>query len=465
MTSRRRTSTRRTSRGLRRNPSRPEVTKALRKVGAAYLKLYSIPVWRDISLRPAYNDAMEQLSEANAAARSLGHTADEKHTIGNLILKAEGIAAAKAKHKLRYTSRGKLRSNRRTSRRRGSVRRNSKSFTGLDSIRLLSAFQVLSLPSGTLGVPHERAREVIAEMTGKAPQRGVKFHPGASLEDLLAIHMGHRMTKNTSRRRGSVRRNSRRRTSLRRNGMRSGTEREFAAASSKAGEVRRMSTKRSFDAFYSDRGTEVASKHQTLTRGKVTSTSYMVNTDYLPSGFVANSRRRGSRRLRRNSGPRPLYGHTSMATAYLVDDYPYGYNQRTQIRYWLEHKKGKGYRFMSQTMDPKRHVWNKPKASTYLPLAAVMYLDGNGHVKWTGLGMYSKASDVADFIRDYPGAVNADVKGLADAHIRHHTKLAKMHEEGLSGWLINGVPTALTESDIKRILTDLDEWSTIRKML
>jgi len=42
-----------------------------------------------------------------------------------------------------------------------------------------------------------------------------------------------------------------------------------------------MHTKRTSDVFWSDRGTEVASKHETLTRGKVTSTSYMVNPAYL----------------------------------------------------------------------------------------------------------------------------------------------------------------------------------------
>jgi len=60
--------------------------------------------------------------------------------------------------------------------------------TGLDSVRLLAAFQVLSLPSGTLGVPHVRAREVVTELTGSTPKRGSLFSPGASLEEYLAIH-------------------------------------------------------------------------------------------------------------------------------------------------------------------------------------------------------------------------------------------------------------------------------------
>lgn len=37
----------------------------------------------------------------------------------------------------------------------------------IERLQLLAAFQVLSLPSGTLGVKHKRAREVIELLTGK----------------------------------------------------------------------------------------------------------------------------------------------------------------------------------------------------------------------------------------------------------------------------------------------------------
>ena len=90
-----------------------------------------------------------------------------------------------------------------------------------------------------------------------------------------------------------------------------------------------------------------------------------------------------------NGGKTPLYGHTSESTAYVVDDYPYGFRERTQIRFWLEHKPKKGWRFVSQTMNPKTGRWNKPKASTYLEWGGAMYLDEKGHVHWDGVGPYS----------------------------------------------------------------------------
>lgn len=87
---------------------------------------------------------------------------------------------------------------------------------------------------------------------------------------------------------------------------------------------------------------------------------------------------------------KPLIGHTSQETAFVVNDYPYGFRLRCKIRYWLEFKSGKGFRLCSQTTNPKRtdaEIWNKPKCSTYSMLA-IMGLDEVGHVTWTGCDMY-----------------------------------------------------------------------------
>lgn len=68
--------------------------------------------------------------------------------------------------------------------------------------------------------------------------------------------------------------------------MRTGTQKEFNEAVAKAlwPVPRRMHTKNTYDAFYNDRGTEVASKHQVMSRRKVVSETYMVNEDYLANG-------------------------------------------------------------------------------------------------------------------------------------------------------------------------------------
>jgi len=84
-----------------------------------------------------------------------------------------------------------------------------------------------------------------------------------------------------------------------------------------------------------------------------------------------------------------LIGHVSPETAYLVDDYPYGYTLRTSIRYWVETKKNFGQRFVSQTLNPKNGNWNKPKAGTYSDVVVLGVEDQEGdtfgHVQYAAV--------------------------------------------------------------------------------
>jgi hypothetical protein len=105
----------------------------------------------------------------------------------------------------------------------------------------------------------------------------------------------------------------------------------------------------------------------------------------------------------------PLKGHTDEKTAFQVDDYPYGFNIRTKIRYWLEHKNKKGWRFVSQTLNPKTNTWNKPKASTYWDFGAFMFQDQRGFVGVIGLSQYSSLKDAQNMLHTYRNFLENDV--------------------------------------------------------
>ena len=115
-----------------------------------------------------------------------------------------------------------------------------------------------------------------------------------------------------------------------------------------------------------------------------------------------------------------LSGHYSAETAFVVNDYPYGFRLRCKIRYWLE-VNSKGTRFWSQTTNPKKHieVWNAPKASTY-SFVGVMFLDEDCHTKWTGLSVYD-VSKCREFLDTYG-------TGLTVAQITLLEQLAKGYE-------------------------------------
>lgn len=153
----------------------------------------------------------------------------------------------------------------------------------------------------------------------------------------------------------------------------------------------------------------------------------------------------------------PLYGFTSPEMSYLVADYPYGFSARCQIRYWLEFKAGKGFRFASQTANPKTGAWNKPKASTYCEFTACMFIDGAGHVQWTGLGRYSSDEEMASFVRRFPGADLEALRQLVPAKLRY----LKARIDGKDVWTINGIPQPDSDDDRVRLRAEVDMWVEI----
>lgn len=83
-----------------------------------------------------------------------------------------------------------------------------------------------------------------------------------------------------------------------------------------------------------------------------------------------------------NTENKKLFGHTSLETAYKVDNYPYGFKLRTSIFYWIETTPKLGDRFCSATLNPKNGKMNAPKKSTYYALM-YMFLNADNHVKFT----------------------------------------------------------------------------------
>ncbi len=162
----------------------------------------------------------------------------------------------------------------------------------------------------------------------------------------------------------------------------------------------------------------------------------------------------------------PLYNHGSQDTAYLVDDYPYGRSVRCRIRYWLEHKLGKGWRMCSQTENPfenpftKIKVWNKPKASTYAALGGCMYLDEIGHVQWRGLSHGVSPSEALAFARDFPDADLSHVRAWSVERVAY----LKACVDGRVAWKINGQIRPWSDADHARHQAELLDWTEVARV-
>jgi hypothetical protein len=133
-----------------------------------------------------------------------------------------------------------------------------------------------------------------------------------------------------------------------------------------------------------------------------------------------------------------LNGHVSMETAYLVEDYPFGFRLRCKIRYWLEHNPKLGTRLWSQTSNPKKYTeapegyiptWNKPRSTTYAKIAGCMFLNEEGHVTWSGLTYYSGSREAEDWLNKFRQGIPPEVIKRVEDWIE-----AKMWYESGEDW-------------------------------
>lgn len=163
---------------------------------------------------------------------------------------------------------------------------------------------------------------------------------------------------------------------------------------------------------------------------------------------------------------KPLFGHTDQQTAYMIEDYPYG-RLRCRRRVWLESNPKHGFRLVSQTEHPTRKVWNKPHTSTYIDIAAGMYLDDNGHVTWTGIGIYTDAQEALEFAKTF-GAKCSGAARLVDwAGRKARLALKFSTGEANVGMTVNGVDRTQPRDETQRA-KDLEEsktWAEVASIL
>lgn len=127
-----------------------------------------------------------------------------------------------------------------------------------------------------------------------------------------------------------------------------------------------------------------------------------------------------------------LTGHTSPETAFVVNDYPYGFRLRCKIRYWLEFNPKRGARFWSQTTNPKHavEVWNKPKSSTFSAFGGAMYLNDEGQCTWTGAHEYMDCAQLVAWRDTYGATMPDDAQKRLSAWIARKLGFEQSKAEG-----------------------------------
>ena len=150
-----------------------------------------------------------------------------------------------------------------------------------------------------------------------------------------------------------------------------------------------------------------------------------------------------------------LYGHDSFETAYCVDNYPYG-KLRTKMYFWLETRPKFGVRLVTRSLNPKNGQINKPHAGQYMPLAANLYIDQNGHCQYEGVGLGTDSEKVVEFVQNFPENPRND---LLKAYCLEQYKYYRIRVDAKrSFWTINGVEEQLSEPEYERYVTSKDKW-------
>jgi hypothetical protein len=101
--------------------------------------------------------------------------------------------------------------------------------------------------------------------------------------------------------------------------------------------------------------------------------------------------------------------HTDFDSAYIVENYPYG-GLRTQMKFWIETKAGKGQRVVSCSLNPKTDKWNKPHVGTYNTMKVLFIDNSSGHVENSGIHEYNALSGSTQFLADYGEALTEEQK-------------------------------------------------------
>lgn len=152
-----------------------------------------------------------------------------------------------------------------------------------------------------------------------------------------------------------------------------------------------------------------------------------------------------------------LFGHEDENTAYLVEDYPWGFKLRTQQRHWVETKKGYGQRHVTQTLNPKNGKWCKPKKSTYAQIVVLFLEDETGYLRSYHYSIaYTGQEELDKFLSLVPyeklTAFQQDQIKFARAviktrsHITYEVKPSTTGPVSLTG-LINGDPAEKAKAD------------------
>jgi hypothetical protein len=97
------------------------------------------------------------------------------------------------------------------------------------------------------------------------------------------------------------------------------------------------------------------------------------------------------------NGIKQIVGADSLATAYVVGNYPYGFKLKTDKYYYVDSDPKKGQRLVEVTKNPKTGLLNKPVKATYKDLVVLYLAEDTGYVTFDVLSAYASVEQIEAF--------------------------------------------------------------------
>ncbi len=150
--------------------------------------------------------------------------------------------------------------------------------------------------------------------------------------------------------------------------------------------------------------------------------------------------------------------HTSPESAYIIEDYPFGFRLRCKMRVWIESDKKKGMRVCRQTSNPKveGEKWNAPKKSTYETIKVLFIDSETGYIESEGWNA-TYSHDGGQFLSEFESVLTIEQIQTLKVHIAAD----KVRESGVNLY-DNG--RAEFYAKLKEVLISMGEEEIVKKM-
>ena len=119
----------------------------------------------------------------------------------------------------------------------------------------------------------------------------------------------------------------------------------------------------------------------------------------------------------------------SEETAFIIENYPYGFTLKTKQKRWIEYKPNFGYRSCTRTLNPKNNSWCAIKKGTYNQFLVLAQNLTNEHIVSLGFYNFYETEKVKSFLEKYKADLLPEQINFLESKVNSMDKAKQIQEE------------------------------------